>query len=179
MGMGQSGNTDNTPGNMNHGGMMGMQQDQMFMDNAAQGGLAEVQLGQLAKQNASSEAVKQFGDRMVTDHSKANDELQQLAQKKGVPLPTKPSGKDKKLSKELQAKQGADFDRAYIQSMMKDHKNDIAEFQNQAENGHDPDVKAWAQKMLPILEQHMTQAQQVAAQIGLDTGKHAGAMSGH
>jgi putative membrane protein len=87
--------------------------------------------------------------------------------------------KDKRTSKMLQSKQGADFDKAYIHDMVKDHEADLAEFRREAENGKDPDVKAWAQKTLPTLEQHLESAKQVAGQIGgSDTSKKAaGAMS--
>jgi putative membrane protein len=149
--------------------------DQLFMKKAAQGGLAEVRLGNIAKQNGSSDAVKQFGDRMITDHTQAGDELKQIAQKKGVTLPSDVTTKDKKMSKMLEAKQGSDFDKAYIHDMVKDHEEDVAEFRNEAANGKDPEVKAWAQKTLPTLESHLAQAKQVAGQVG--AGKSAAAMS--
>jgi putative membrane protein len=135
-------------------------------------------LGNIAKQNGGSDAVKQFGDKMVNDHSKSNNELKQLAQTKGVAVPTNVTAKDKRMSKMLGAKQGSDFDKAYIHDMVKDHEEDVAEFRNEAQNGKDPDVKAWAQKTLPTLEQHLALAKQVAGQVGPDTGKKtAGAMS--
>jgi putative membrane protein len=149
--------------------------DQAFMMKAAQGGIAEVNLGNLAKQNGGSDAVKQFGDKMVTDHTQANDQLHQLAQQKGITLPSSPSSKDKRLSKMLESKQGADFDKAYIHDMVRDHEEDIAEFRREAQNGRDPDVKAWAQKTLPTLEQHLDNAKQVAGQVGAT--KSSGAMS--
>jgi len=166
----------NMPPSMSHDSMM-KSPDQAFMVKAAQGGLAEVTLGSVAKQNGGSDAVKQFGDRMVTDHSQANDRLRQLAQQKGITLPSSPSMKDKRLSKTLQAKQGAEFDKAYIHDMVKDHEEDVAEFRKEAESGKDPDVKAWAQKTLPTLEQHLEMAKQVAGQVGGEPSKSAGAMS--
>lgn len=178
-GIGQNGTMPNTMSTDSTTPDMGMANpDQMFMRKAAQGGMAEVALGNLAEQNAGNDAVKQFGNRMVTDHSQANNELKQIAQKEGVTLPSDVSSKDKKLSKMLQAKQGSDFDKAYVHDMVKDHETDIAEFRNEAKNGQDPQVKAWAQKTLPVLEQHLAQAKQVAAQVGVDSGKKtAGAMS--
>jgi putative membrane protein len=156
----------------------GVNSDRIFVMKAAQGGMAEVTLGNLAQQNAASDSVKQFGERMVSDHSKANDELRQLAQQKGIAVPTGMSGKDKRLDKMLAAKQGPDFDKAYIHDMVKDHEQDIAEFRAEAENGNDPDVKAWAQKTLPTLEHHLAEAHKVAAEVGVHTGKErAGAMS--
>jgi putative membrane protein len=171
-GMGQP---DNMPGSMSRDTTM-RSPDQMFVVKAAQGGIAEVNLGNLAKQNGGSDAVKQFGDKMVTDHSQANEQLKQLAQQKGIDLPKSASSKDKKLSKTLEAKQGPDFDKAYIHDMVKDHEADVAEFRNEAKNGQDPDVKAWAQKTLPTLEQHLATAKQVAEQVGADK-KPSGVMS--
>jgi putative membrane protein len=149
--------------------------DRTFLMKAAQGGIAEVNFGNMAQQNGGSDAVKHFGEKMVADHSRANDELRQLAQQKGVSLPSNVSGKDKRVAKMLGAKQGPDFDRAYIHDMVKDHEEDIAEFRDEAEHGRDPDVKAWAQKTLPTLEQHLAMARKVAGQLN---GKEAaGAMS--
>jgi len=149
--------------------------DHEFIMKAAKGGMAEVNLGNLAQQNGGSDAVKKFGNRMVTDHSQANDQLRQIAQQEGITLPTNVDSKDERLTKMLQSKQGADFDKAYIRDMVKDHEADVAEFRNEAANGKDPQVKAWAQKTLPTLEQHLEMAKQVAGQVGAD--KKPGAMS--
>jgi putative membrane protein len=179
-GMGQQGGMDpNSPSSMGRDNASDMMSpDRMFVTKAAQGGMAEVNLGNLAKQNGGSDSVKQFGSRMVNDHSQANDELRQLAQQKQITLPRDVSSKDKRLSKMLGSKQGSDFDKAYIHDMVKDHQTDVADFRNEAENGKDPDIKAWAQKTLPILEQHLAAAKEVAGQVGADTNKKsAGAMS--
>jgi putative membrane protein len=159
-----------SPGSMSSNSDM-KSPDHMFIMKAAQGGMAEVQLGNLAKQNGGSDAVKQFGDKMVTDHSQANNELRQLTQQKGITLPSDISSKDKAMTKMLASKQGADFDKAYVHDMVKDHETDVAEFRHEAENGKDPEVKAWAQKTLPVLEQHLAAVKQVASQLGVDTGK--------
>jgi putative membrane protein len=152
--------------------------DRIFMKKAAEGGIAEVTMGNLAKQNGASDAVKQFGNMMVTDHSQANEQLRQMAKKKGITLPAAATGRDKKISKMLESKQGADFDKAYIHDMVKDHEADVSEFRKEATGGEDPEVKAWAQKTLPILEQHLAHAKEVAGQVGGDTAKKtAGAMS--
>jgi len=153
--------------------------DQTFITKAAQGGLAEVTFGNLAKQNGSSDAVKEFGNRMVTDHSQANDQLRQLAQQKGITLPSHMDAKDKRVNKLLQSKQGAAFDQAYIRDMVEDHEADVAEFRKEATNGKDPEVKAWAQKTLPVLEQHLATAKQVAGQVGGENSKTANSMSSH
>jgi putative membrane protein len=178
-GMGpQNGTNSNMPPSMSDSSMQSP--DHMFVVKAAQGGMAEVKLGNLAKQNGGSDAVKGFGDKMVTDHSQANEELRQLAQQKGITLPSDVNSKDKKINKMLASKQGSDFDKAYIHDMVKDHEADVAEFRNEAENGKDPEVKAWAQKTLPVLEQHLATAKQVAGQVGVDNSKKAaGAMSSH
>src|SRR5579884_1590650 len=139
--------------------------DQAFMVKAAQGGLAEVELGNLATSKAQSGDVKQFGQRMVDDHTKANDELKSIAEQKGVTLPTSLDAKDQATKDKLSGEHGAAFDRAYMADMVKDHKKDIAEFQREANNGKDPDVKAFAQKTLPVLREHLRLAESTDAQV--------------
>ena len=112
--------------------------DRTFAQKAAAGGLAEVSLGQLAEQNASSQQVKDFGQRMVTDHSKANQELQQIAQQENLTLPTQPDSKDEATQKRLTALKGQAFDTSYTKDMVQDHKQDIAEFKREAQSGQDP-----------------------------------------
>jgi putative membrane protein len=133
--------------------------DRDFMMNAAHGGLAEVQTGNIAAQQAEDAKVKSFGERMVKDHSQANDKLMALAQSKGVQLPTTPSGKDERTMKHLQSLSGTDFDKAYSDDMVKDHKADIREFQRAAQNATDPDVKAFAKETLPTLRHHLAMAE--------------------
>jgi len=133
--------------------------DHSFIMKAAQGGLAEVQLGKLASDKASSEQVKQFGQKMVDDHGKANDELKSIAQSKNISLPSDLDSKDKALMNRLEKLSGAQFDRAYMQAMLKDHRADVSEFRKEASAGKDPDVKAFASKTLPTLESHLQLAQ--------------------
>lgn len=133
--------------------------DQQFMMKAAQGGMAEVQLGNLAKDHASSQAVKDFGQHMVDDHTKANDELKDLASRKNVTLPSAVDAKDQATMDRLSKLNGAAFDRAYMKDMVMDHKKDVAEFQKEANSGRDSDVKSWASKTLPTLQQHLQMAQ--------------------
>jgi putative membrane protein len=133
--------------------------DKTFVEKAAVGGMAEVQLGNLAQQKAASDQVKQFGARMVTDHSKANDELKQIASTKGVQLPSALDDKHKKDMDRLQKMSGADFDKAYMSHMVDDHKQDVAEFKKEANGGKDGDVKGFAAKTLPTLEEHLKLAQ--------------------
>ena len=101
--------------------------DKTFVKKAAEGGLAEVELGQLATQKASSEDVKKFGQRMVDDHSKANDQLKQVAAQEHIDLPTEPSAKDKATKARLEKLSGEQFDRAYMRDMVKDHRTDVAD----------------------------------------------------
>ncbi|HJT88907.1 MAG TPA: DUF4142 domain-containing protein [Bryobacteraceae bacterium] len=135
--------------------------DDTFMNKAAQGGMAEVELGQLAQQRASNSAVKEFGTRMVNDHTTVNNELKSIAAKENVTLPTSLDAKDQATYDRLSKLSGADFDRAYMSDMVKDHTADISEFKKEASSGNDPQVKAFASKALPTLESHLKQAKSV------------------
>jgi len=120
---------------------------------AAKGGMMEVAMGKLAEQNGQSDDVKSFGKRMVTDHSKANDELKSIAAKKGVKLP----------SKEPTEKWSSD--KAYINMMVKDHEKDLAEFQEEANNGSDPDVKKFAEDTAKVVQEHLDLAKQTQSKL--------------
>jgi putative membrane protein len=139
--------------------------DRTFVLDAAKSGMAEVNLGKLAAERASSDAVKQLGRRMATDHAKANDELKVLAQQKGLTVPGEVDARHRQLHDRLTKLTGAEFDRAYIEAMVKDHRRDVSEFRRQAQGAKDPDVKAWAGKTLPTLEDHAGQVQQIQAQL--------------
>ncbi len=151
--------------------------DQMFVKKAAEGGLAEVDLGNVAKSNAGSDDVKQFGDRMVTDHSKANDELKGLAQQKGWTLPAEPDAKDKATKDRLSKKNGADFDKAYMRDMVMDHEKDVKEFERCAKSCQDSDLKSWAEKTVPTLQDHLKMAKETAQKVGALNGGAAGEKS--
>jgi putative membrane protein len=133
--------------------------DKTFVEKAAVGGLAEVEMGKMAQQKGSSDQVKQFGSRMVEDHSKANDELKKIASSKGITLPTDLDAKHKSKMDKMQKLSGAQFDRAYMDDMVADHKEDVAEFKKEANSGKDSDIKAFAAKTLPTLEDHLKMAQ--------------------
>ena len=133
--------------------------DRKFMEKAAQGGMAEVKLGQLATQKAGSDQVKQFGQRMVDDHSKANDQLKQLASSKGVKLPTELDKSTQREYDKLSKLSGADFDREYMKHMVSDHKKDVSDFKSEANKAKDADVKQFASSTLPTLEEHLNLAQ--------------------
>ncbi len=129
--------------------------DQHFVMEAASGSLAEVELGKLATEKASKDDVKKFGQRMVDDHGKANDELKSLAQSKQITLLAAPDAKHKETIDRLSKLSGEAFDRAYVQEMLKDHQKDVAAFRTESRSGKDPEVKAWAGKTLPTLEEHL------------------------
>jgi putative membrane protein len=139
--------------------------DYKFVTEAAQAGLLEVNLGQLATTKATEPAVRDFGQRMVKDHQKANQELTQLAMQKGAALPEGPSKKDDKMIEHLQGLSGVEFDRTYIRHMVADHKKVVKEFEKAAEKADDADLKNWVAKTLPTLQEHLSMAQSVAATI--------------
>ena len=139
--------------------------DNTFVMKAARGGMAEVKLGQLAVDKASSEDVKKFGQTMVDDHSKANDELKQIAAGKGINLPDSLDSKHQATYDRLSKLSGATFDRAYMKEMVADHKEDVSEFRKESTKGTDPEVKAFAAKTLPTLEHHLEMAQTTEAAV--------------
>ena len=145
--------------------------DRGFVMKAAEGGLAEVKLGELAQQKASAQDVKDFGKRMVDDHGKANNELQQLAQNKHIEVPTELKGEQKEHYDKLAKLSGKDFDQAYIKHMVKDHDEDIAEFKTEARDGKDPDVRNWASKTLPTLQEHLQLIERVAQSNGVEVDR--------
>jgi putative membrane protein len=136
-----------------------------FVDKAAVGGMAEVKMGQLATQKASSPDVKAFGQQMVDDHGKANQELKDLASKKGITLPTDLDAKHQATYDRLSKLSGAAFDKAYMHEMVTDHHEDVNEFRKESKTGSDPDVKAWAAKTLPTLEHHLQMAESTDAKV--------------
>jgi putative membrane protein len=148
--------------------------DKEFAMKAATGGMEEVEMGRLAARKASSADVKAFGQRMVDDHSKANDQLKALATQKGLTLPTAlPADKKAHLDK-MSKLSGAEFDRMYMGMMLKDHKKDVAEFEKEASKGKDSSLKSFAQNTLPTLREHLTLAQTTAAKVGVKAdGGHA------
>jgi putative membrane protein len=135
--------------------------DKQFVRDAAEGGMAEVELGKLATEKASSEDVKKFGQRMVTDHSKANEQLKQAASSQGIELPEHLSAKDKALKERLSKLNGPSFDRAYMASMVKDHKADVADFIRESDNGKDTAIKQFATSTLPTLKDHLAEAERI------------------
>jgi putative membrane protein len=139
--------------------------DLAFMGDAAMGNMAEVELGHLAVKQGDSKDVKQFGQHMVDDHSKANEELKQLAQQKKVMPPPDVSPEQKQAMEKLTKLQGAEFDRAYVKDMVEDHVKDVTAFEAVSKNATDADVKAFATKTLPVLRQHLQMIQGIAAKM--------------
>ena len=148
--------------------------DRQFIKKAAEGGLAEVELGKLASEKAESSDVKQFGQRMVDDHTKANDQLKQVASEKGVTVPDKLSAKDAATKARLEKLSGKAFDRAYMRDMVTDHTKDVSEFRMESKNAKDPDVKNFASQTLPTLKDHLKGAKSIAPKTGAKTAAPSG-----
>jgi putative membrane protein len=139
--------------------------DHKFVNEAAAGGMAEVELGRLAFQKAQNPAVKEFGEKMIADHSKANDELKSIAQRKGVTLPPGPNDEQRKEMDRLSKLSGAAFDREYMKLMVADHDQDVKAFEDEARNGADPDIKAFASKTLSVVQEHQKMAHDINAKL--------------
>lgn len=135
--------------------------DQDFATKAAQGNMAEVNGGTMASTKGTSPDVKDFGNLMVNDHGKALDELRQLAQTKGITLPTDVNADQKAEADKLSKLSGKDFDKEYTDAMVKDHEEDVAEFDKASKNAQDPDLKAWAAKVLPVIQDHLKMAKEM------------------
>jgi putative membrane protein len=133
--------------------------DQPFAQEAASGGMAEVKLGQLAQANGSSDTVKQFGKRMTIDHSKAGDELKDAASRDNITVSPRINKTDQATYDRLSKLSGAEFDKAYADQMVQDHKKDIASFRKESQTGLNPDVKQFASQTLPTLEDHLKMAE--------------------
>lgn len=141
--------------------------DREFMKNAAIGGAAEVELGTLATQRASRPAVRDFGAKMVKDHGAMNAELATLAKSKGVDVPTALDPAHQAVRDRLMSLQGSDFDRAYMQEMVKDHTQDVAEFEKASQTASDSELRGWAAAKLPTLREHLALARDINSQVVL------------
>jgi putative membrane protein len=135
------------------------QNDISFPQNAYSGGMMEVELGRLAQQKASSEKVKQFGERMIADHTKANEELKAIAMKDNISLPAKMLDSNKDTYDQLNKYDGKEFDKEYMNKMVEDHKQVISDFEDASQNAKNQDVRQWAKNTLPTLRQHLELAQ--------------------
>jgi putative membrane protein len=137
--------------------------DSDFLKKAAKGGMAEVELGKLALQKASSPDVKAFADLMIRDHTKANRELTALAASKGLELPTGKGMGGDVSAVHLKMLSGKSFDDAYVKNMLEDHKEDVADFQKESESAQDSDVRKFAAKTLPTLKTHLSKIEKIQA----------------
>jgi putative membrane protein len=140
--------------------------DQRFVYQTYSNGLAEIQLGELAQQKAASNEVKQFGQRLATDHGKANDELKPIASAKSIMLPTAMDAKHRAAADRLSKLSGSAFDHAFMQDMVAAHREAVKNFANMSQTAKDPDVKAFAAKTLPTIEAHLKQAQSIHTAVG-------------
>lgn len=144
-----------------------------FAKDAAQGGMAEVKLGQLAEDKGQSDAVKNFGKKMVEDHSAANEKLKTVATNEKVNLPSEVSKHDQKTYDKLSQLSGADFDRAYAKDMVKDHEKDIDEFRSEASGGQNQAIKTFASETLPTLQEHLKMAKEMETTVSATGAKGA------
>ena len=131
----------------------------------ADAGLMEVELGRLAWTKASSSEVKSFAQLMVDDHTKANNELKALAQQKNITLPIAMSNERQKKVENFAEKTGSEFDREYIDLMVREHKEAIDEFEDQAEEGNDAELKSWASSKVSTLRHHLQEAERIQESI--------------
>jgi putative membrane protein len=136
--------------------------DKMFVSKALQGGMAEVQLGQLTLQKSNNDQVKQFAQKMIDDHTRLGEQMKPVAQQLGVPEPKGISKKDKSTIAKLQGLSGSAYDEAYIKDMVKDHKQDLSEFQTEASSGQDQTVKDAATQGSKVIAEHLQMIQQIA-----------------
>jgi putative membrane protein len=140
--------------------------DQKFIMDTAMAGLMEVQLGRWAAQTGTSAEVKQFGQKMIDDHSNANTELMQLASSKGITLPTQLDEKHQRDVAKVARLRGEEFDRAFSKAMLKDHQKAVSDFEKQSTSGADADIKAFASKTLPTLQEHLQMARALPGNAG-------------
>jgi putative membrane protein len=142
-----------------------LKHDAWFAVCAADGGMLEVRLGELAKANSASSNVKQFGERMVNDHSKGNQELKQIASGKNISLPDKLSDRSQKNYDDLAKKTGTDFDKAYMKCMVKDHKKDVHMFKMESKKGKDTEISKFASDKVPLLKDHLELAKTTCKEV--------------
>lgn len=136
--------------------------DQQFALRIAASSMAEIQLGQLAQLKASSSDIKQLGRRVVADHTAASQDLQQIADAAGLALPDQPERSAQAMYQRLRGTTDSDFDQALVQQILRDHRQDLAAFRQEAQSGQDPDLKAFAKKYLPMIQQHLQLAQSLS-----------------
>jgi putative membrane protein len=129
--------------------------EEAFIMKAANGGMAEVEMGKLAADKGGSDAVKDFGNRMVKDHSKANDQLKNVAANLGVRIPDKVNAKEQAMIDKMSAMSEAAFDKAYVKEMVSDHRKDIAEFETAGKEVKNADLKKFIDDTVPVMKDHL------------------------
>jgi putative membrane protein len=139
--------------------------EKKFVSKAAESSLMEIEMGKLAQKKTQSDDVKALAKRIVDDHTKANEQLKQIAQSKGVELPTAMDKSAHRDMEKMQKLSGAEFDREYVKNQVSHHKKDVKEFRDQAKSGKDSDIKSFASETLPKLEQHLQMAQAAEANV--------------
>jgi putative membrane protein len=145
--------------------------DKMFVSKAMQGSMAEVELAKLTLQKSNNDQVKQFAQRIIDDHTKLNDQMKPIAEQVGALVPNQVSKKDKQTLSKLQALSGSDYDQAYIKDMVKDHKQDLSDFQAEASSGQDQTVKDAANQGSGVIAQHLQMIEQIAKDQNVATAK--------
>jgi putative membrane protein len=158
----------------NSGDLGQIMQDKMFLRKAAEGGIAEVKLGQLAAQKGSSEDVKAFGQKMVEDHTKLNNEMAQVADSMGVMLPKSMNKEDQAEYDKLNALSGNDFDMEYLSFMVKDHHKDLHEFRMEAASPTDPTLHDAVVKAQNVIHDHTVMVDKLARAKGVPVPPHGG-----
>jgi len=144
------------------------QSDRTFVIAAAEGGIAEVEMGKLALVQGSNQAVRDFGQRMVDDHTKAGDQLKSLAADSSINLPTNLKATDKTEIDRLRGLSGSDFDKAYMSLTLKDHRADLAAFEKEASSGRNPELRNFASATLPALKEHLGMAKRTSTTAGIE-----------
>jgi putative membrane protein len=161
-------NTSSQAGGTQAGAASLSTQDKEFVQFANQANKSEVELAKLASDKSKNKDVKDFAKSMQDDHDKANDKLKDIADNKGVTLPDQVLPDAAQLQDQLGKETGTPkFDKTYIESEVKDHRMVINKFQDEVQNGQDADVKAYAQQVLPNLQQHLKHAEDVAKKLGV------------
>lgn len=142
-----------------------------FLRDAAAGGRKEIEIGRLAVKRGINARVRQFGQRMVDDHTNADKDLMQVAKKANIDVPAGTSAEQQQDIDQIAAIKGDAFDPEYMKSMVKDHEDAVSRFEDQSRNGTDPDVRAFADRMLPTLRDHLQQAREIAQSLEIKTAK--------
>ncbi len=129
--------------------------EKMFIKKAAMGGMTEVKLGEIASQKGDSKEVKDFGDKMVKDHTKINDNLKDVAGKLGVTIPAELNAMHHAMVAKMEKMSGPAFDKAYVSDMIMDHEKDIAEFQKADKEVKNEDLKKFIEDSIPTMQEHL------------------------